>query len=88
MKKKFDSQVKLSIHKKRNHQEHNFKCGKCDKSYKSQSGLEFHEKLQHPAMLITYPVDTPPVFVAKKSTVPYVPPTPRREDTEDHIPPN
>ena len=86
--KKFDSQVKLSIHKKRNHQEHNFKCGKCDKSYKSQSGLEFHEKLQHPAMLITYPVDTPPVFVAKKSTVPYVPATPRREDTEDHIPPN
>ena len=37
-------------------------------------------------MWITNPVDTPPVFVARKSTVPFVPPTPRREDTDDHIP--
>ena len=37
-------------------------------------------------MWITNPVETPPVFVARKSSVPYVPPTPRREDTDDHIP--
>ena len=37
-------------------------------------------------MWITNPVENPPVFVARKSSVPYVPPTPRREDTDDHIP--
>ena len=37
-------------------------------------------------MWITNPVENPPVFVARKSSVPYVPPTPRREDADDHIP--
>ena len=46
--KTFDSQIKLAIHMKKNHNRYIFKCKICERSYKTQDGLDFHNDLQHP----------------------------------------
>ena len=46
--KTFDSQIKIAIHMKKYHNRYIFKCKICDRSYKTQDGLDFHNDLQHP----------------------------------------